>query len=302
MKQDSPGSLANQQLAQMLKNQAEASRSDTDNIKINPHSLFGISFANFLKWIQTGRRNCLVDVTSGTSKGHLTFCDGELWNADSGDYEGDDAVYEMLGWNDPAFVIHDFIPEAEMDRNMVLSVAHSIRLWEAFSPNTVKNSENERRNAQNKASEEKSVALPSAVSEGRSSVKTDINSHKENYMAIEKHLTPLRDIKGYKASGIMNFTGEVVAYDSVDPGIDLGLVGATFNDIFRSAHEASKKIGLEACTEATIMTPKGTIVMTCSGVESKVHIHAIGIVSADGNQALMKMQLEKMMPNLIAEL
>ncbi len=121
-------------------------------------------------------------------------------------------------------------------------------------------------------------------------------------MAIEKHFAPLKEIRGYKAAGIMNFTGEVVAYDSVDPAIDLGLVGATFNDIFRSAHEASKKIGLEACREATIMTPKGTIVMTCSGPEAKVHIHTIGILSSDGNQALMKMQLEKMMPSLIAEL
>jgi predicted regulator of Ras-like GTPase activity (Roadblock/LC7/MglB family) len=94
----------------------------------------------------------------------------------------------------------------------------------------------------------------------------------------------------------------VVAYDSVDPAIDLALVGATFNDIFRSAHEASKKIGLDACKEAVILTPKGIIVMTCSGVNAKVHFHTIAILSADGNQALMKMQLEKMMPAVMAEL
>jgi predicted regulator of Ras-like GTPase activity (Roadblock/LC7/MglB family) len=100
----------------------------------------------------------------------------------------------------------------------------------------------------------------------------------------------------------MSFTGEMLAYDSADPKIDLTLVGATFNDIFRSAHEASKKIGLEACRETTIATPKGVIVMRCSGTDAKVHFHLIGILAADGNQALMKMQIEKMVPAVMGEL
>ena len=121
-------------------------------------------------------------------------------------------------------------------------------------------------------------------------------------MALEKHIQALKEIKGYKAGGIMNFTGEMLASDSDDPNIDLTLVGATFNDIFRSAHEASKKIGLEACKEAVISTPKGLVVMRCSGVDSKVHFHLIGIMAADGNQALMKMQIEKMVPPVMEEL
>lgn len=121
-------------------------------------------------------------------------------------------------------------------------------------------------------------------------------------MALEKFLEELQSIKGYKASAVMNFTGEILASDSTDPNIDLAVVGATFNDIFRSAHEASKKIGLEACKKTTIETPKGLIVMECSGVDATVHFHVIGILSADGNQALMKMQFDKMIPQVMEEL
>ena len=64
--------------------------------------------------------------------------------------------------------------------------------------------------------------------------------------------------------------------DSIDQNINLEIVGATFNDIFRSAHEASKKIGLLACNETTIETPKGIIVMLCSGIDEKAHLHLIG--------------------------
>lgn len=121
-------------------------------------------------------------------------------------------------------------------------------------------------------------------------------------MALENYLEKLKKINGYRASGIMNFTGEILAQDSVDPNIDLGLVGATFNDIFRTAHEASNKIGLEACKEAAISTPKGIVIMKCSGVQAKVHYHLIAIFNADGNQALAKMEMDKMIPAVMEEL
>ena len=90
--------------------------------------------------------------------------------------------------------------------------------------------------------------------------------------------------------------------DSIDQNINLEIVGATFNDIFRSAHEASKKIGLLACNETTIETPKGIIVMLCSGIDEKAHLHLIGVLSADGNHALMKMQIRKIIPAVVNEL
>jgi predicted regulator of Ras-like GTPase activity (Roadblock/LC7/MglB family) len=125
---------------------------------------------------------------------------------------------------------------------------------------------------------------------------------KENEMALEGHLTGLKEIRGYKAAGIMEFTGDMLASDSADPNIDLSLVGATFNDIFRAAHGASKSIDLDACREMVISTPKGLIVMRCSGTDAPVHFHMISVLAADGNQALMKMQLEKAMPAIMAEL
>ena len=121
-------------------------------------------------------------------------------------------------------------------------------------------------------------------------------------MALEKHLERFKSINGYKAAGIMTFTGEVLASDSVDANIDLALVGATFNDIFRSAHEASEKIGLKACQETTINTPNGQIIMRCSGVKAKVHYHMIVIISKDGNLALTKMEMEKAVPQIMEEL
>ena len=121
-------------------------------------------------------------------------------------------------------------------------------------------------------------------------------------MALEDHLGEIKSVKGYLASGIMQHTGELLASDSAASNIDLGMVGATFNDIFRSAHEVCEKIGLEAAQEMVLNTPKGLIIMRCSGVASKAHVHLITILTSDGNQALAKMQMEKAVPGVMGEL
>lgn len=154
-----------------------------------------------------------------------------------------------------------------------------------------------------------SVDEPTA---GRSSSESDtvrVSQHDARYqnteereMALEQHLQELRGVKGYLASGALSFTGEVLASDTVDPNVDLSMVGATFNDIFRSAHDASRKIGLDACRETVISTTRGIIIMHCSGVESRVHFHVITVMTADGNHALAKMTMQKMEAPILAEL
>lgn len=118
-------------------------------------------------------------------------------------------------------------------------------------------------------------------------------------MSFEAQLAELKNIKGYVAAGIMQYTGELLAGDSSSGSVDLGLVGATFNDIFRSAHEVCQKIGLEATKEMVLYTPKGVIVMMCTGAKERVHLHLITVLTSDGNQALAKMTMEKISPNLM---
>jgi hypothetical protein len=75
-----------------------------------------------------------------------------------------------------------------------------------------------------------------------------------------------------------------------------------FNDIFLSANRVCEKIGFEENRETTIVTAKGIMLMRSSGIQSRNRIHVIAILEPDGNQALMKMEIERMMPALVAEL
>ncbi|MDI6800110.1 MAG: hypothetical protein QMD53_05520 [Actinomycetota bacterium] len=121
-------------------------------------------------------------------------------------------------------------------------------------------------------------------------------------MALENHLMSLRDIKGYMASAVISNRGDMLAQDSIDSSFNLALVGATFTDIFNSAHEASSKIGLDSAREMTIETPKGNVLMFCSGPVCATNFRLIGVVSHDGNEALMDMQMKRLLEPIATEL
>ncbi len=121
-------------------------------------------------------------------------------------------------------------------------------------------------------------------------------------MTLEANLDNLKSINGYKASAIMSFTGEVLVFDQIDENVNIAATGAIFNDIFRSAHEATGKVGLECCNQLEIATPKGLVIMACSGVDAKVHFHLITVLGAEGNQALVKMTHNKILGPIMEEL
>ncbi|MBI5549596.1 MAG: response regulator [Deltaproteobacteria bacterium] len=244
----------------------------------------GFPLATFLQLIGMEKKSCTLTISSEGRVGALHLLKGDLVAAETRDLHGIEAAYDIVAWEKPAIEMARLA--WRQDRQVHESLNHV--LMEAFRL------QDERERSAARAAHES----PSN-GEGMSAKVSPIT--KEKAMALEKHLQSLREIKGYKASGVMNFTGESLIVDSSDPNIDLALVGATFNDIFRSAHDASKKIGLDACKETIITTPKGVVVMRCTGTDAKAHLHIIGILAADGNQALMKMQIEKMVGPVIDE-
>ena len=124
----------------------------------------------------------------------------------------------------------------------------------------------------------------------------------EFVISLKGYIEELQNINGYKAFAVMNFTGEILESDSKDPNLDLNYLCAMFNDIFLSTHKVCAKTGFEEPLETTIVTPRGIVLMRCSGTQSKTHIHVIAILEPGGNHALMKMEMERMMPALLAEL
>lgn len=120
---------------------------------------------------------------------------------------------------------------------------------------------------------------------------------------LEEKLQELKSLNGYKASAVVDYSGAVLAYDTVAvKAEDLAYSAATFNDIFRMSHKASKDLVLGAIKTMELLTEKDIVLMACSGEESRLHLHMFLIMDKEGNRALGKMQLDRMLPKILDEL
>ena len=227
----------------------------------------GITLASFLQLLALERVTCTVKVSSESGSAFLFFSAGELCDAATETKDGLEAVYEALSWPSSEIAVHSGCPRS---RQTVTKSLEGILLEAA------------------KRQDE------------RTETGLSTRNEKEEYiMQLESLLEDLKGTKGYIASGILNYTGEVLASHSVNDKVNLDAVAAVFNDVFRGAHEASAKIGLEATKLMTLQTPKGLVLMACSGTTAASHVHMIAVLEESGNQALARMTIDKLLPRAV---
>lgn len=288
---------------------------DILNEDLTSGSLNGVSIGSFLQLLEIEGKTCLLEVAvSPTDKGLLYIYKGKLYDALYGDFEAQEAACRLIALDNAHFHIK-MLPKKKIRQTIKTKLMSVLMEAMLFKDEAADQSEHENNPTGIFLGKEDDMAelfdmstiIPEqAVEELNNNQEGESISpskqKEKDVMALETILEDMRGINGYKASALMNFTGEILAADSIDAAVDLGNVGAVFNDIFRSSHEAAGKVGLQVCNELTMRTPNGLVIMACSGVDSPVHFHLITILSQDGNQALAKMQLDKMIPVIMDEL
>lgn len=121
----------------------------------------------------------------------------------------------------------------------------------------------------------------------------------ERNVMLDDKLDGLKGINGYKGAAISDYTGDLLLSDKGSLKGNFDETSATFNDIFRSAHKASKALGLGVTKTMQIQTEDGLIMMACSGEDARAHVHVFVILEEDGNQALTRMELKKLVPKIV---
>ena len=121
-------------------------------------------------------------------------------------------------------------------------------------------------------------------------------------MINESIFNDIKEINGYLGIGISQYTGELFLFDKSNGNINLEESSAIFNDVFRSTHSISEKLSLGKTEIMEIQTEHSKVIMACSGEGSLVHIHVFAIFKNDGNVALAKMILPKILHKAVSEL
>ena len=115
----------------------------------------------------------------------------------------------------------------------------------------------------------------------------------------ESIMESLIAIKGYMGGAINNYTGECLVCDTTKISGNLEEVSATFNDVFRDAHKISSSLNLGAAEIMEIHTEKTVILMACSGEDARIHLHVFAIFAKDGNTALGKIAIRKVLTKAV---
>jgi CheY-like chemotaxis protein len=281
-------------------------------------SLDGISIANFMQMIEMEQQTCIFEVEAPEEgKGYFYFEEGVLFDAVYGDIKGVEAALKLIPLEDVKIRFRNVskgvkkIPR-RIKEDLMNVIMEAMRLKdeseaeEDFDIQIIPDELPELDDV-NHAKTEESLQEVFLTEEPKVSEKIEKGplskeTRDEFIINLKGYIEELQNINGYKAFAVMNFTGEMLESDSKDLNIDLNYLCAMFNDIFLSAHKVCEKTGFDETLETTIVTPRGIVLMRCSGTQSKTHIHVIAILEPDGNHALMKMEMERMMPALLAEL
>jgi len=294
-------------------------------------SLLGISIASFLQMIEMEEKTCLFEVDSpGEGKGYFYFEEGVLYDAVYGNIKGLEAALQLIPMENAKISFKNVARgkrkiARRIKRELIPVIMEAMRLKdesnveeEADFQSTTDDLQGaydfdflETEDAFSEAladdiftmDTDSTEMIPeeTAVPEKTLSEPGSVEMKDDAIINLKGYINELKNINGYKASAILNVNGEILESDSKDPNIDLGYISAMFNDIFLSANKVCEKIGFEENRETTIVTAKGIVLMRSSGVQSRTRIHVITILESDGNQALMKMEIERMMPALMVE-
>ena len=280
-------------------------------------SLDGISIANFMQMIEMEQQTCIFEVEAPEEeKGYFYFEEGVLFDAVYGNLKGVEAAMKLIPLEDVKIRFRNVskgekkIPR-RIKEDLMNVIMEAMRLKDESEteedldipiiPDEL--TELEGVNLETMESVQRDLLTQeTTVSEKTEGEPLLKETRDESAINLKGYIEKLQNINGYKASAIMNFTGEILEDDSKDPNIDLNYFCAMFNDIFLSTHKVCEKVGFGETLETTVVTPKGIVFMQCSGTRSKTHIHVISILEPGGNQALMKMEMERMMPALLSEL
>ena len=287
------------------------------NEDITSGSLKGISVGAFLQLLEIDGRTCLLEVgNSPKNKGLLYINRGRLYDAEYGELREQEAARRIIALDNVRFQIKA-LPKVEI-RRRIKSDLMSI-IMEAMQ---LKDDEAADMQAacleplQDDPSPDEVDGLPPPARSEELMLEDDETEQREtasparqleqdkpmNITTLENMFISLRCIKGYKNAALMNFSGEILIADATETDSELENIGPVFNDLLRSAEEAADKVGLASCLELVLRTQGGVVVMCCSGADSPVHFHLIALLDKDGNQALTKMQLAKLVPVIMKEL
>ena len=273
----------------------------------------GITLGTFLQFLEMEGKTCTLTVTSNERIGSLYFLEGELINAKTETSEGEQAAYEIIGWDETEIEINYLCKNKTKTITSPLSfvLMESCKIKDEASKQL---EEHETKDIEEKGidkieeidflvDKKEDEAKPDYIEEKHeehlvSQPEIEDKSKDSGIITAQEKLEPFKSIIDFAGVGILTPTGEPLV---MLPAGELNLmeIAILANNILVNAQKASQDMGAGSCEMIHIETDRIHILVRClnEGEDpfkvhpGKAHIHLVLVLSSEAGIGLAKLKM-----------
>jgi predicted regulator of Ras-like GTPase activity (Roadblock/LC7/MglB family) len=119
---------------------------------------------------------------------------------------------------------------------------------------------------------------------------------------MDSVLAGLRDVNGYRGAAVLDEAGDVLVQDVVERDLDMELFAAMVLDFIRAGRKVSGETGLGVPRELILSAESGVLLCVSPAPTAGEPFHALVLMGPNGNRAMAKISLKKILPALEAAL
>ncbi|MDL1959834.1 MAG: response regulator [Deltaproteobacteria bacterium] len=280
----------------------------------------GIALGTFLQFLEMEEKTCTLTVTSNERIGSLYFLEGELINAKTKISEGEQAAYEIIGWDETEIEINYSC------ENKTKTITSPLTFILMESCKIKDEASKQLEDQEIKDIEEKGIdkieEIDFLVDKKEDEIKQDyIEEEYEEHLVSQpeiesissdsgiitapEKLEPFKSIIDFAGVGILTPTGEPLV---MLPTGELNLMETAIlaNNILVNAQKASQEMGIGNCKMIHIETDRIHILARClnEGKDpfkvnpGKAHIHLVLVLSSEAGIGLAKLKMASVIKSL----
>ncbi len=266
----------------------------------------GITLPTFVQIIAMEGKSCTLDVSSEKKTGTMYFLNGELIDAESGDFEGEEAAFMIFSWSDVAIKVKNAVWQRR--KRIESSLPHILlkaceyqdeKEWSAVENNG---------SAPGMVTEEV-VGDPPLEEENPAVEIVDVYKNftleEESLMSVQEKLGEFKSIDGFMGAGVFTPGGEALTMLSNDDKIPLNEIGILANNVLMNAQKASLDMGTGRGQLVHIEAENAHILVRClnegkdplASEPGKAHIHLVLIMNSE-SIGMAKLKIGKIIESL----
>jgi len=212
------------------------------------------SLLSLLQSLEIEKKSCLLQASAKEGEGFLYFSLGKLVDALCEEYEGEEAVYKILFWENPQIQIRDIVRK-EQSRTNIINKPLSVLYMEA-SKRSIQNSLQKLATKPNLflVQESANIENVESIENGHEHDEEINNTQEEIHMGnINECLNDLMKVDGAIAASIVDVKSGM-ALGSIGSGINLEIAAAGNSEVIKSKLKTMHNLGLKDRLEDILIT------------------------------------------------